>query len=176
MEIILFSGKAENGKTTTAIMVKTLLEAKGKKVLKIAYGDLVKYICGKYFNWDGKKDEKGRQVLQQIGTNVIRARNPNYWVDFVINFVKLFEDKYDYVVIDDSRFLNEIKRWDRGEWDTTTVRVTREGYVNSLTAEQKQHPSETDLDDYNFDYYITARNSSELSAQVNKFIKYLEEE
>lgn len=174
MQILLLSGHAENGKTTVALMVKDILESKGKKVLKIAYGDLVKHLCAKYFNWDGRKDEKGREILQQIGTNVIRERNPNYWVDFVINFVKLFEEEYDYVIVEDLRFLNEVERWDRDGWDTFVVRVTREGHVSALTETQLLHPSEVALDNYNFDYYINAKDFLELSKEVRKLTDYLE--
>ena len=176
MQIILFSGKAEGGKTTVALMVKDILESKGKKVLKIAYGDLVKYLCGKYFNWDGNKDAKGREILQQIGTNVIRAKRPTYWVDFVKGFAQLFQDEYDYTVIDDCRFPDEVSQWDKDGWDTYVVRVTREGYVSSLTKDQLLHQSECALDNYIFDYYINSENGLDnLKIEVNKFIGYMEE-
>lgn len=174
MQIILFSGKAESGKSTAALMVKNILELGGKKVLKIAYADLVKHVCKQYFGWNGQKDVTGRTILQYIGTDVVRAKNPNYWVDFVINFVKLFEDDYDYIEIDDARFTSEMTRWDRDGWDTFTVRVVREGYVSLLTPEQLLHQSECALDNYNFDYYIKAKDMYELSEEVNKFIEYME--
>ena len=175
MQIILLSGKAENGKTTVSLMIKDILESKSKTVLKIAYGDLLKYLCGKYFNWDGNKDVKGREILQQIGTNTIRAENPNYWVDFVISFVELFETKYDFVIVDDCRFVNELERWDHS-WDSTTLRVSRPNHISSLTSIQLQHPSEIALDDYNFDYYINSTNDDldKLEIEVNKFIEYME--
>ena len=175
MQIILLSGKAESGKSTVALMVKEILESKDKKVLKMAYGDLVKYLCGKYFNWDGQKDEKGREILQQIGTNVIREKSPNYWVDFVIDFVNLFKDEYDFVIIDDCRFKNELERWDIGDWDTYIVRVERKGHTSSLTQTQLLHPSETSLDTYHFDYYIESKDGMDaLKIEVDKFIKYME--
>lgn len=175
MKIILLSGKAEGGKTTVALMIKDILENKGKKVLKVAYGDLVKYLCGKYFNWDGNKDTKGREILQQIGTNIIREKNPNYWVDFVIDFVDLFENEYDCTIIDDCRFVNEIERWG-SSWNTTALRVNRPNHISSLTEIQLQHPSETSLDDYNFDFYINSEDGlNNLKIEVDKFIEYMEE-
>lgn len=174
MQIILLSGKAEAGKTTVALMIKDILENKGKKVLKMSYGDLVKYICGKYFNWDGQKDAKGREILQQIGTNVIRAKRPTYWVDFVMEFSKLFEDEYDFVIIDDLRFPDEVTQWDKNGWDTFVVRVDREGHISSLTELQLHHPSECSMDNYNFDFYIKSKDIYELSVEVYKFIDYME--
>ena len=74
MKIITISGKAQHGKDTTAEMLKKKLEELQYKVLIIHYADYVKYVCRQYFNWDGNKDEKGRTILQQVGTNLARAR------------------------------------------------------------------------------------------------------
>jgi len=175
MQIILLSGKAGCGKSLTATLLQETLESNGKTVLKIAYGDLVKYLCGKYFNWDGQKDAKGREILQQIGTNVIRAQNPTYWVDFVIGFVKLFRDKYDYTIVDDLRFPDEASQWDKDGWDTFVVRVTRDNYTSLLTPLQLLHESEIAMDSYKFDYYI--KSETELAArkyEIDKFIEYME--
>lgn len=37
---------------------------------------------------------------------------------------------------------------------TVSVRVVRPGFDNGLTDEQKSHPSETELDEYPFDYVV----------------------
>lgn len=175
MQILLFSGKAQAGKTATALIVKEKLESMGKNVLKISYGDLVKYVCKQYFGWNGQKDEKGRTMLQYIGTDIIRHRKPDYWVNFVKEFVKLFEDEFDYVVVDDSRFLNEMVSWIKDGWDVVTVRVIRENFISNLTTEQLNHPSETDLDNFDFDYYIISDNGlDKLIVEVDKFMEYLE--
>jgi hypothetical protein len=140
--------------------------------LKIAYGDLVKYISKTYFNWNGEKDEIGRGILQKVGTDIIRAKEPNYWVNFVIEFVYLFEDDFDYAIIDDCRFKNEIVQWINKGWDTYSIKVTRLNHKSKLNEEQLAHPSENDLNDYIFDYYIESPSGLDnLEIEIDKIFK-----
>ena len=152
MKVVCVSGKARHGKDTTAGYLKEQLEARGKKVLIAHYGDLVKYICKTFFDWDGQKDEKGRTLLQYVGTDVVRSQAPDYWVDFVASVLQMFPNEWDYVLIPDCRFPNEIWRMEcmKGDFEVTHIRVIREteGWVSPLTEEQQKHPSETALDDY----------------------------
>ena len=87
MKVLCISAKAQHGKDTAAGIIKEYLESKGKRVLITHYADLVKFVCTKFFNWDGQKDEKGRTLLQYVGTDVISSQQPSYWVDFVISIL-----------------------------------------------------------------------------------------
>lgn len=107
MKIICISGKAQNGKDTTAKFLEETLTSQGHRVLIAHYGDLLKYICRAFFGWDGKKDEKGRSLLQYVGTDKIRAVSPDYWADFVVSILDIFPDEWDYVLLPDTRFPNE---------------------------------------------------------------------
>lgn len=160
MQVILISGKAQHGKDTTAGFMKQILEGDGYSVLVTHYGDLLKYICKTFFGWNGEKDEAGRTLLQQVGTNTIRAKCPDYWVDFVAGVLKMFPNKWDYVLISDCRFPNEVDGMANSGLGTIHVRVVRENFESSLTAEQQKHLSETALDHVIPDYYI--RNSGSL--------------
>lgn len=160
--IILISGKARHGKDQIAKYIKEQLELENKKVITIAYGDYVKEIATKYFNWNGKKDEQGRQLIQYIGTDLVRTKlnMPNFWVNHVINLVKVVEVLYDYVIITDCRFPNEIdivKNVFQNK--AISIRIKRDKFITSLNEEQQKHPSETSLDDYKFDYYIENNGS-----------------
>lgn len=154
MKIICISGKAQHGKDTSANLLKMMLESDGYKVLIVHYGDLVKYICKQFFDWNGEKDIYGRSLLQRIGTDVIRKQEPDYWVSFVSNILKFFDGEWDYVLIPDSRFPNEIDYLKEQGFDVTHMRVIRQNFVSSLTQEQQQHPSETALDNVLPDHYI----------------------
>ena len=68
-KVILISGKARSGKDTLAKVLGDYLKEQGKEVLITHYADSLKYICETVFKWDGKKDEKGRQLLIDIGAN-----------------------------------------------------------------------------------------------------------
>lgn len=174
MKIITIAGKAQHGKDTTAELLKNRLEVcKEKKVLLTHYGDLLKYICEKFFNWDGKKDEAGRSLLQYVGTEVVRAVEPDYWVDFIKSILTMFPDKWDYVIIPDTRFPNEIDNL-KDDFDVVAVRVARPDFDNGLTEEQKNHKSETALDDYEFDWTIDNNgNLNQLAAEVMKLVNWL---
>lgn len=147
-KIILISGKARHGKDTLAGFLRDALTSKGKRVLVCHYGDLVKFIAKNYLGWDGNKDEKGRQLLQQAGTNTIRAEIPDFWVGFVAKMLHFFGEQYDYVLIPDTRFPNEIDYMENAfPGKVMHIRVIRPNFVSDLTPEQLCHPSETALDE-----------------------------
>ena len=174
MKVITISAKAKAGKDFCANLIKQKLESRGNKVLITHYADLLKYICKTFFNWDGSKNTEGRTLLQYVGTDVIRQKNPDYWVNFLIGIFNLFPDEWDYVLIPDTRFPNEndlMKEY----FDVTTVRVTRPNYDNGLTEEQQNHESEIALDDYKFDYQIVNNGDASIHNEINGFVNWLYE-
>lgn len=174
MKVITIAGKAQHGKDTTAELLKNKLEVcKGKKVLLTHYADLLKYVCVKFFDWDGKKDKAGRSLLQYVGTDVIRSVEPDYWVNFIKSILTMFPDEWDYVIIPDARFPNEIDNL-KDDFDVVSVRVVRPNFDNGLTEEQKRHESEVALDNYEFDRTIENRGGiDDLVAEVLELIERL---
>jgi len=123
----------------------------------IGYGDDLKFTCEKYFGWNGIKDVYGRTVLQKKGEEA-RKNNPDTWVNIVIEIIKAFWMQYDYVLIYDFRYPNEINRLLEEGFDTFTVWVNRNDFDNGLLPEQKNHHSETSLLDYKFDHIISVES------------------
>ena len=159
MQVITISGKAESGKDTTAAILKTELEVLGYSVLITHYADLLKYICKQFFDWNGKKDEEGRTLLQIVGTEGIRSKEPTYWVDFIKQILGFFP--------------NEIDGMKEG-FQTVSVKIVRPNFENSLTEEQRNHVSETALDNYTFDYTITNPGEIDgINVQIKQFIQKL---
>ena len=154
MRLICISGKAQHGKDTVANMMGALFQSQGYSVLILHYADLLKHICKDYFYWDGKKDAHGRQLLQQIGTDVIRRKDKDFWVRFVSDFLSFFPRRWDYVIIPDCRFPNEIEYHRNRGLDVEHVRVIRPNFDNGMIDGQKAHVSETALDDYPVDRLI----------------------
>ena len=162
MNCIIISGKAGSGKDTVAQFMREKLEEKGKRVITIHYGDPVKWVIKDYFNWSGNKDEAGRKLLQTIGTDVVRAVHPNFWVDTIANLLDAFDkaDLFDIAIIPDARFENEIEGIIDVLPASITVRIERTNedgtsWINTtLTETQRKHPSEISLDKYAFDYII----------------------
>jgi len=174
MQIIGISGKAQNGKDTTALFLKQKLENLGKRVLIVHYADYLKTICKEWFGWNGNKDESGRELLQKIGTNIVRNQDPYFWVESIGRTLTMFPDYWDYVLIPDTRFLSEIFYWSKKEIPILVIRVNRIGFENCLTEKQRSHSSETELDNYNFDYTINSQEGlDKLEFEVNNIINFL---
>lgn len=173
--IICISGKARSGKDTTATLLESYMISEGRKTIIIHYADLLKYICKQFFGWNGEKDETGRTILQHVGTDVVRAKNENFWVSFVIEFLKVFDSEWDCAIIPDCRFPNEITMMkDFGKEvnaKVTHMNVVRQNADAVLTAEQRAHSSETALDGYTPDYVINNSGDIEdLMMLVDEFV------
>lgn len=154
MKVIVISGSAGAGKDTLAGILRDQLEALDQRVLITHYADLLKFMCKNYFGWDGKKDQYGRGLIQYVGTDIVRKQNRNYWVDYIIGVLRLFDGEWDHVIIPDCRFPNEISRLKDAGFDTIHIKIVRPGFDNGMTEEQKNHESETALDGVEPDYLI----------------------
>ncbi len=173
MKIITISGKARHGKDSAALYVQDFLMCRGHSCMILHYADFLKYILKQYFQWDGKKDEKGRALLQNVGTNIVRKRNPNFWIEIIDSLIDGIFYDYDYIIIPDTRFPNEIDYWKRSQMLLTCIKVVRpsEDIVDQLTPQAQLHESETALDNYDFDYIIEAKNLDELRLAIDKIMK-----
>ena len=165
VKVCCISAKARHGKDTAGAMLAEYLESKGKKVLITHFADLLKFICVKFFGWNGDKDEAGRTLLQYIGTDVISTKQPEYWAKFIVDILKFFKKEWDYVIIPDCRYPIEVSTV-KDSFDTVVLRVERPGFESNLTAEQKNHASEVMMDDYHFDAILY--NDSDLAAFEEK--------
>ena len=161
MKILMISGKSGSGKDTFANIMREKLENSNKKCITLHYADLVKYYLKQYYNWDGVKDEKGRTLLQQLGTNKVRAKFPNYWAETIAKFLAAIPNDFDCAFIPDARFPNEIEVVKYYNPQAISIRIERfkennTPYYNpNFTIKQLTHPSETSLDDYeDFDYFV----------------------
>ena len=171
MKVITISGKAESGKDTTAKAIKNQLNKEGHTVLITHFADLLKFQAKQYFNWNGEKDDYGRSLLQRLGTDFVRVKNENYWVEYIVNMLKIYDSSWDYVLIPDARFENEIELMKKN-FNCVSVRIDSKSFESKLSEEQKNHPSETALDNYKFDFIIhNDRTPKGLTTEVNKFLK-----
>lgn len=111
-------------------------------------------------------------MLQYVGTDVVRKQNPDYWVDFLIGFLKLFDDEWDIVLIPDARFPNEIDGM-KNAFDTVSVLVRRE-FESQYSEDRQSHISETALDDYvGFDHIVECKTLEELRRHCMGFAKQI---
>ena len=90
--------------------------------------------------------------------------------------IEICQDYVDYVIIDDTRFPNEVYFPKAMFGDKVmTIRVSRLNedltpFESSLTEEQKKHISEVALDNFNFDQTIAAPTIQSLEKNIKEII------
>lgn len=170
-KIILLAGHAQNGKTTSAKFIKEYFEAKNKPCTIASFASHIKKILKDYYGWNGVKDDWARDKLQWLGTERIRIEmnNPNFHVNKTCEEIKIVEDDFDYIIVDDWRFVGEYEVPEElfGKSRVIKIKIIRDEFKSPLTLEQQNHASETALDNYNdYDYTIVATNESELRKNI----------
>ena len=157
-KIIIISGKASSGKSLSANIIK---ENTNNTIL-LAYADYLKMYAKNISGWDGSEDTKPRELLQQLGVELIKNNiNENMLINRIIEDIKVYSYFYDYIVITDARFPNEIESIKKEFDNVISVRINRNIY--SLDKKYQNHSTETGMDEYNnYDYVID--NNSDLKA------------
>ena len=120
---------------------------------KLSFAKKLKQHCVDEHDWDGKKDDKGRRLLQFQGTEVHRITMNMIWVDFLrLEIALLVGDGYDKFVISDMRFLNEFdfivsaheQEFGKGVNAVgCPIKITGRAY--EMTEDAMKHQSENDL-------------------------------
>lgn len=114
----------------------------------------VKQVAVESFGWDGVKDEKGRRLLQIVGTEAGRAYNKNIWAirAYETNLLNVYPLP-NFLIFDDWRYPNEYEVWlDKPEVNRIfTIRCFRkeEQYMNH--ASEVSLPDEIEYYNYGFD-------------------------
>ena len=171
MRVLCISGKAGSGKDTSANMLKEALEKEGYRVIIAHNADLLKYICRTFFDWNGVKDIKGRAMLQMVGTDIIRKQDKDFFPGFLSRFLHNFRYNWDWALIPDTRFPNELSCFEEAGFPVTHMRIEREPDDRYMTSEARAHASETALDGYIPDVYIDNNGSKEdLEANLNLWL------
>ena len=176
-KIFIISGKARHGKNTVADLIKEYYENQNLKVINDSYAYYIKDYAKRISNWDGNENTKPRELLQQLGTNLIRQNIDRlFFINRMIEDLKVFSYFYDIITISDGRFEEELDLIKNKFDNVILIKVDRPNFDNGLTQEQKNHPTETSLDNYNkFDYIIENDSTIEnLKEKVNQILKEVE--
>lgn len=169
IKLFAISGKARSGKNEAAKIIEEYY--KDKKCITISYGYYIKDYVKRITNWDGSEDTKPRELLQQLGIELVKNKiNNRLFINRILDDIEVFSYFYDVIIISDVRLLDEIESLKEKYSNIISIRVNRD-IDNKLTESEKMHKTETDLDNYNgFDYIIDNDNDVK-----EKVIKILEE-
>jgi dephospho-CoA kinase len=189
MKLIGLSGKLGSGKNYIAEKIISPHFKDKYNILIIGFGDQVKnelYARDTSLTYDLLYDHKtfeSRKKLQEYATENGREKyNQDMWIrglDMQINTFKERSPKECLVIICDVRFINEAEyiknkngllfRIDANE--RTELRYIKESSNNIEKYDSiSNHKSETELDNYKFDYTINNNNNNNLDLFFFKLI------
>lgn len=172
-KIFEVSGKAESGKSYCTNLIKEYYKSKGKVVIELLFAKSIKQYANDYFNWDGLEINKPRELLQVLGTNIIREKlnMMDFHVNRVCEDIQILSYFADVIIISDCRFPNEIEILKSKFNNIKTIRMTRRNYISKLTQEQQEHISECALDNYKeWDYEISAECIEEMEYKIEAIL------
>lgn len=177
MRLYVIAGKARHGKDTVALAIKEAYA--GKKIINLGYGSYIKNYAMNISDWDGNEDTKPRDLLQQLGTDVIRNKiDKDFFVKRICDDVKVYSYYFDVIIISDARFPNEVLTPKKLFDNVVTVRVIRPNFETNLSSKEQRHATETALDEFNdYDFEIVNDGTiDELNEKVFDMVKKVEHE
>ncbi len=176
-KIYVVGGKAKHGKDTFSAFLKEAYESHNKKVIVTQLSKYIKYYAREMTGWDLSEETKPREFLQQLGTTVIRQKlkKDDLFINRMIDDIEIFSYFYDAIIISDVRLKKEIIDLKKAYPNIISIHIDRPNFDNGLTEEQKKHPTEIDLDDYNeFDIEVVNTTLDDLKETAEKI--YIENE
>ncbi|MBR3229934.1 MAG: hypothetical protein IKF91_03810 [Bacilli bacterium] len=177
MKIYVICGKARHGKDTTALAIKKAY--KDKKVINLSYGSYIKEFAKNISDWDGSEETKPRELLQHLGTEVIRNNiDKDFFIKRLCNDIRVYSYYFDVITISDARFPDEIITPKKLFDNVITIKVVRSNFDTNLTLEEQKHSTETALDEFDDYDYVIENNGTidELDKKVLKIVKEVEHE
>ena len=178
-KIFLIAGQARTGKDTTLQIIKDYYESKGKSVVKLGFADYIKNYAKKITNWDGKDETKPRDLLQILGTDIVRNQiNKDFFINRICEDIMVYKYFFDVIIISGARFENELDVPKKVFKNLKIIKVERPNFTNELTEKQKEHITEHALENYNnYDYLITNDgNIEDLKEKVKQMLEEVDNE
>ncbi len=165
--IVGFGNKARNGKDTAA---SVFLDRFGSDARQFAFADALKTVA----RVTEGMTEKNPKLLQDVGMKW-REKNKAVWIEQV--HYAISEKMPRIALITDVRFINEAE-YVRAMGGTLVqcVRLTDDGTQFLDPSRPADHPSEIELDNYDWDHVIQADNVGDLEFWADRIADSIEAE
>lgn len=154
--VIIIGGKARSGKSTLGSFLKEEYESINKKGAITYFSKTIKQYAMDFFFWDGLEETKPRELLQFIGTDLIRQKmnKPYFHINRICEDIEVLQNFFDVIIIDDSRLKEEIIEFKSKFKNVISIKMDRDVETN-LSDMQKKHYTEVGFDNFfDFDYII----------------------
>ncbi|MBQ8131544.1 MAG: hypothetical protein IJ193_03545 [Bacilli bacterium] len=178
MKLFIIAGKAKCGKTTFGNYLREELKEYGYKpcVMQIT-GPLYGY-AEDYFDWDPNSDEKPREFLQKMGTDIIKEKlgKKTFLLDRLSEDIDILSEFFDTFIITDARYPEEITYFKEKFDKVCTIKLLRNDYEDNLTDSERNHITEVAMDEYDdFDYILENDGLDSLKNTAHILVKSEEE-
>ena len=172
MKIYLVAGKSGSGKGEVARIIKEYYLGLGKKPIVTGFSKYLKMYAKEIIDWNGN-DPKPRKFLQDLGVTIRENMDmPLFFVNRIIEDIKVYELYFDVVILDDVRLPIEIDEIKKTFNNVYSMYVVNQFAPSTLTVEEQMHMTETALENYsNFDITIVNDNIERLDDRVINFIE-----
>ncbi len=171
MRIFVVAGKAESGKGEVSRLIKEYYTYKMQETTITEYSKYLKGFAMELTDWDGNPNSKPRAFLQELGDKIRRYDN-KFFINRMLEDLKLYEDFVDNVVVDGARFPEEIDDIKANFPEVYSIYVENQHGYSKLTIAEQAHITETALEGYtNFDYVLA---NDKLEVLKEKVFKYLD--
>lgn len=180
--ILGIGNKAQNGKDTAGEAIVGYFNT--RRQIQVSHGVKPSYPEARIFKFadalykvcreEHGMIDKDAPLLQKVGNSRRVEFGLDYWINKLADSMKGFDG---LAVITDMRYANEAD-WVKSVGGTTVqvTRLNQDGSQFIATDRDPNHPSEIELDGYNFDAYIKSKSAAltgEYAITLAEFMKGL---
>ena len=171
MRIFLVAGKAGSGKGVVAKLIKEYYIYKLENCVITEYSKYLKNFVKELTDWDGNPNTKPRKYMQELG-DIIRKVDNKYFINNMIDDLRIYEEVVGNVVVSDVRMPDEIEDIKLNYDNVYAIYVEIQFSPSKLTVEEQAHITETALENYDeFDYILANDNIDVLKERVFKYLE-----
>lgn len=174
MKVFLLSGKASSGKDLLGKYIKEEFDSKKENACILRLTAPLYEYAKNYFSWDGNLEEKPREFFQEMGIEIIKNKlgKKYFLVNRLCEDIDILKNFFDVFIITDGRLIEEFLELKRRIPDIKIIHIIRENYDNHLSEKEKNHITETDLDNYKYyDYTIYNTSKKKLKEEAVKIVR-----
>ncbi len=178
MKIYLIAGKAKCGKNTFGCYLREELKNYGYKPCVVGITAPLYYYAQNYFDWSPNTDDKPREFLQRMGTEIIKEKlgKKTFLLDRLKEDIDIMQEFFDTFIVTDVRYPEEIEYFKEKYQDVCTIKLIRTNYEDELTANERVHITETAMENFDDFNYIVENESLESLKNTAHIIAKSEEE